>query len=124
LTPILVQLDQDADFLLEIDVSGYTTGTVLSQFCDNSKWHSIVFTINSLTETKSTYAIHDKELLLVIQGLEEWNHILEGAKHKMEILNVNRNLMYFQTSQNLNCWQVHWYLYLSFFNTSLIHRPG
>ena len=33
------------------------------------------------------YAIHDKELLSVIRRLEEWQHILEGTKHKVDILN-------------------------------------
>ena len=52
--------------------------------------------------------IHDKELLSVIRGLEEWTHVLEGAKHMIELLNDHMNLMYFQTSQNLNSWQAHW----------------
>jgi len=48
------------------------------------------------------YEVHNKELLLVIQGLEGWRHILEGTKHMIEILNDHRNLTYFRTSQNLN----------------------
>jgi len=42
--PILVQLDQDALFWLETDASRYATGEVLSQLCDNNKWHPIGFT--------------------------------------------------------------------------------
>ena len=33
------------------------------------------------------YTIYDKELLSVICRLEEWRHILEGTKHRIEILN-------------------------------------
>ena len=70
------------------------------------------------------YAIYDKELLLVIHGLEEWRHILEGTKHMIEILNDHQNLMYFQTAQLLNRCQAQWSLYLSQFDYSLTHRAG
>ena len=45
------------------------------------------FVSKSLSETERNYATHDKELLSVIRGLAEWRHILEGTKHKVEILN-------------------------------------
>ena len=70
------------------------------------------------------YPIHDKELLSVIRALQEWRHLLEGAKHQFEILNDHRNLVYFATSQNLNRRQARWSLYLSRFHFSLVHRAG
>ena len=39
----------------------------------------------SLLDAERNYAIYDKELLSIICGLEEWCHILEGTKHKIEI---------------------------------------
>ena len=73
----------------EMNSSAYVTGigAVLSQLCDNGKWRPVGFVSKSLSETEHNYVIHDKELLLVICGLEEWRHILEGIKHKVEILN-------------------------------------
>jgi len=52
----------------------------------------------------------------------EKQHILEGTKYTIEILNNHRKLTYFQTSQNLNCWKAHWSLFLSRFDFSLTHR--
>ena len=49
----------------------------------------------SLSLVEHNYDIYDKELLMVICGLEEWRHILEGTKHMIEILNDHQNLMYF-----------------------------
>ena len=97
--------DQTKCFRLETDVSAYATGAVLSQFCDDKKWRPVRFVSKSLSETERNYAIHDKELLSVIHGLEEWRYILEGTKHKVEILNDQQNLTYFRTAQNLNCCQ-------------------
>ena len=44
--------------------------------------------------------------------------------HMIEILNDHRNLTYFQMSQNPNCQKIHWSLFLSRFDFSLIHRLG
>src|SRR5882724_3259841 len=119
-----MQPNQDMQFWLETDASGYATGAVLSQLCADNKWCPIGFTSKSLSPAKRNYEIHDKKLLLVMQGLEEWRHILEGTVHMIEILNDHRNLTYFWMSQNLNCWQAHWSLSLSRFDFSLIHKLG
>src|SRR3979490_3006804 len=123
-TPILVLPDQTKHFCLETDASAYATGAVLSQLCDNGKWRPISFVSKSLSDTEHNYAIHDKELLSVIRGLEEWHHILEGTKYKIEILNDHQNLTYFCSAQNLNRRQARWSLYLSPFDFELIHHPG
>ena len=82
LTLILVLPDQTKCFRLETDASAYATGAVLSQLCDDRKWRPVGFVSKSLSETECNYAIHDKELLSVIRGLEEWQHILEiGRAH-------------------------------------------
>ena len=70
-TPILVLPDQSKWFHLETDASAYATGAVLSQLCDDEKWRLVGFVSKSLSDAECNYAIHDKELLSVIQGLEE-----------------------------------------------------
>jgi len=123
-TPILVQSNQEALFRLETDASGYATGAVLSQQSKGGKWHPKGFMSKGLYSAERNYAINDKELLSAIHGLKEWQHILEGTKHMIEILNDHRNLTYFWTSQDLNHQQAHWSLWLARFNFHLVHRPG
>ena len=93
--PVHVLPNQDAPFRLKTDASGYATGAILSQLCDDEKWHPIGFASKSLNSAERNYAIYDKEMLSVIRGLEEWRHILEGTKHTIEILNDHKNLTYF-----------------------------
>ena len=64
-TPILVQLNQDAPFKLETDASGYATGAVLSQPCDDGK-HLVGFTSKGLDVAERDYEVHNKELLSVV----------------------------------------------------------
>ena len=123
-TPILVQPHPDRPYRLETDSSDYATGAVLSQLGTDDKWHPVGFYSKGLSEVERNYPIHDKELLSVIRGLQEWRHLLEGARHKFEILNDHRNLVYFTTAQNLNRRQARWSLYLSRFDFQLVHRAG
>ena len=123
-SPVLLQPNHDHPFRLEVDASNYATGAVLSQEGDDGKWHPVGFVSNSFSSVERNYDVHDKELYAIIRGLEEWRHLLEGAKHKVTIYTDHRNLTYFTTAQNLNRRQARWSLYLSRFDFELIHRPG
>jgi len=65
LNPHPVQPDQDRQFWLDMDASGFHR-TVLSQLCEENKWNLVGFTSTSLSSAKRNYKIHDKELLSVI----------------------------------------------------------
>jgi len=118
------QILTDTQFWLETDTSGYATRAVLSQLFDDSKWHPVGFTLKSLTKAEKNYEVHNQELLLVIWGLEEWRHVLEGTMHMIKLLNNHRNLMYFQMSQKLNHRQACWSLFLSIIDFSLTNMLG
>ena len=63
-------------------------------------------------------------MLAVIRGLENWRHLLEGAKYKLKIWIDHKNLEYFMKAQKLNQRQACWVLYLSRFDFTLKHVPG
>src|SRR6266540_7530072 len=78
----------------------------------------------SLSSVKCNYEIHNKEMLAIIQALQEWRHFIEGAKHQFKIWMDHKNLEYFMAAKQLNRRQAQWSLYLSQFNFLLHHRPG
>ena len=55
---------------VEVDVSDYTTGRVLSMEEEDGKWRPVIFLSKSLNETERNYEIHDKEILVIIRELE------------------------------------------------------
>jgi len=55
---------------IEVDVSDYAMGGVLFIECKNRKWKLIAYLLKSLNKTEKNYNIHDKEILIVIRGLE------------------------------------------------------
>jgi hypothetical protein len=71
--PVLVLADDLNPFRVEANSSDVATGAVLSQQSDvDSKWHPIAYLSKSLSAVKHNYEIHNKEMLAIIQGLEDW----------------------------------------------------
>ena len=114
----------DRPFRVEADSSEFATGAVLSQLQADERWHPVAYLSKSLSPAERNYEIHDKELLAIVRGLDEWRHFLEGATHRFDILTDHRNLQYFVTARKLNRRQARWSLLLSNFDFRLIHRPG
>ena len=70
---------------MEVDISDYAMGEVLSMKCEDGRWRPVAYLLKLLNETERNYEIHNKEMLAVIRGLENWRHLLEGAKFKFEV---------------------------------------
>jgi len=68
--PVLAAPDLDKKMRMEVDVLDYATGGVLSMECKDKLWRLVVFLSKSLNETKRNYEIYDKEILVIIRGLE------------------------------------------------------
>ena len=80
----------------------FATGAVLTQQVENETWHPVAFYSKSLTPVECNYEIHDKEMLAIIQALDEWRHFLEGTQHPVKIWTDHKNLEYFMTARKLN----------------------
>jgi len=100
--PVLAAPDLDKKMRMEVDASDYATGGVLSMECEDKLWRPVVFLSKSLNEMERNYEIHDKEMLVIIRGLEAWRHLLEGVQFKFEIWMDYKNLEYFMKAQKLN----------------------
>ena len=67
---VLAAPDLDKKMRMEVNMSDYTTGGVLSMECEDGLWRPVAFLSKSLNETKRNYKIHDKEMLAIIRELE------------------------------------------------------
>ena len=90
---------------MEVNASDYTIGEVLSMECEDGLWRPVAFLSKLLNETERNYKIHDKEMLVIIRGLENRRYLLEGTHFKFEIRTDHKNLKYFMKVQKLNCRQ-------------------
>ena len=67
---VLAASDLDNRIRMEVDTSDYVIGRVLSMECEDRLWRLVAFLSKSLNETERNYEIHDKEMLVIIRGLE------------------------------------------------------
>jgi len=102
MAPVL-RIPNDKDpFKLSTDTSNFAIGVVLLQKdMQTNLWHLVAFFSKSLDVHERNYKIYDKELLVVIWGLEEYRHHLEEHLYKIEIWSNHQNLTYFRTAQKL-----------------------
>ena len=70
---------------MEVDISDYIMGGVLSMECKNGKWRPVMFLSKSLNKTERNYKIYNKKILAIIRELENWRHLLESTKFKFEV---------------------------------------
>ena len=92
---MLAAPDLDKKMKMEVDVSDYATEGMLSMKREDRLWRPVAFLSKFLNETERNYEIHDKEMLVIIWGLESWRHLLEGAQSKFDIWTDHKNLEYF-----------------------------
>jgi len=68
--PVLATLGLDKKIRMKVDMLDYATGGVLSMECKDGLWRPVAFLSKSLNEIERDYEIHDKEMLVIIRGLE------------------------------------------------------
>jgi len=125
-TAPVLRIPNDKDpFKLSTDTSDFATRAVLSQKdMQTNLWHPVAFFSKSLDVHERNYKTYDKELLAVIQGLEEYRHHLEGHLYKVEIWLDHQNLIFFRTAQKLTRRQARWALFMTFYDFVLYHKLG
>ena len=70
---------------MEVDALDYATESILSMECKDGIWRLVVYLSKSLNKTEKNYEIHDKEMLAMIRGLENWRHLLKSAHFKFKV---------------------------------------
>ena len=90
-----MMLDQTRPFQIECDASKYASGAVLTQQDNNGDRHPVAFLLKTFNEMEQNYEIYNRELLAIIQALEEWRHYIQGSGHTTVIYSDHQNLTYF-----------------------------
>ena len=75
---------------MEVVVSNYAIEEILSIEYEDRKYKSIACLSKWLNETERNYKIHDKEMLVVIRGLENWRYPLEVQNSSLKFGQIIR----------------------------------
>jgi len=120
---ILEQFYPDREMVVETDASDFALGYVLSQFKDK-RLHPVAFHSRKLNPAERNYAIHDKELLAILEAFKEWNHYLVGAYKPVTVYTSHQNLQNFLTTKVWNQRQIRWVQRLADYHFKIVYRPG
>jgi hypothetical protein len=89
----MIPLD-NGKFCVEADSSNYANGATLSQQVDG-KWRPMAFRSKSLNDVEHNYEIYDKEMMAIMDSLDEWHQYLMSTNEPFEIWTDHQNLQYF-----------------------------
>ncbi len=99
--PILCHYDTTLESMIKTDVSdGVITG-ILSQKHPDGEWYPVAFFSKTMTLAECNYEIHDKEMLAIVQSLQEWRPELERTHSQIQIFTDHKSLEYFMTTKEL-----------------------
>lgn len=99
--PVLMQFDCNRRTAVETDSSVYVVGALLTQFHEHGDRRPCAFFSKKNTPEECNYPICDKELLVIIKSLKEWESHLQGVD-SFEIWTDHKNLTYFNTIRRLS----------------------
>jgi len=122
--PILTHFDDTRPTKLETDASDFALGAVLSQLCEDEKWHPVAFHSRKFSPAEINYDVHDKEMAAIVAAFKEWAYMLMSVDDQILVYTNHKNLEYFNTTKTLNRRQHRWAEFLQPFNFKVIYREG
>jgi len=100
--PILTHFDDTRPTKLETDTSNFGLEAVLSQLCEDEKWHPVAFHSRKFSPGEINYDVHDKEMAAIVAAFKEWAYMLMSVNDQILVYTDHKNLEYFNTTKPLN----------------------
>ncbi len=117
--PILVSFDHTHMTVMKTDSSGWCIGEILLQLVNNV-WRPCAYYSKKNASAECNYEIYDKEMLIIIQCLKEWDAELRSVS-SFQICTNHKNLKYFMTVKKLTEQQMRWSLILLQYNFFILY---
>jgi len=116
---ILVLFNHTCTTVIKTDFSDWCIDETLLQLM-NDVWRLYVYYSKKNASAECNYEIYDKEMLIIIWCLKEWNAELRSVS-SFQICIDHKNLKYFMTVKKLTEWQMRWSLVLSQYNFFILY---
>jgi len=116
---ILILFNHTCMIMMKTDFSDWCIDKIVLQLM-NDVWRLYVYYSKKNASAKCNYEIYDKEMLIIIQCLKEWDTKLRSVS-SFQIYTNHKNLKYFMTVKKLTEWQMRWFLILSQYNFFILY---
>jgi len=119
--PCLTIPDESKPFVVHTDSSGSATGAVLMQEYPEGL-RPIAFLSKKMRAAETRYAVHEQELLAIMNALKAWRHYLGGRE--FTVLTDHQSLQYIGSSAMATPRQLRWAALMSEFDFKIKYTPG
>ena len=85
---------------VETDASDFALGAILSQLCEDNRWHPIAFHSRNFQPAEVNYDVHDKEMTAIVAAFKEWEHLLMSVHDEITVFSDHKNLEYLCNDQS------------------------
>jgi hypothetical protein len=122
--PVLQQPDLKRPFFLQVDVSAFATGAILTQKDERGKHVAVGFHSQIFNEAERNYDIHNHKFLAVFWGLTHHCHLLLSSPFPTTVFTDHKNLEYYCHPCHINRRVARYIPQLADYNFTLVHFPG
>ena len=122
--PVLGHFNHDREVIIEPDSPEYVSAGVLSHYDNDGVLHLMGYFSKKHSPAECNYDIYDKELMAIIEALEEWIPECEGAEYPLKFITDHKNLQYVISKMLLNRWQAQWWEFLTRFDYEIVYQPS
>jgi len=116
---ILILFDHTCTIMMKTDFSNWGIDEILLQLMNNV-WRLCVYYLKKNVFAECNYEIYDKEMLIIIWCLKEWDTELRSVSDFQICMN-HKNLKYFMTVKKFTEWQMRWFFILSQYNFFILY---
>jgi len=109
--------DKPAHFECTTDASDYALGAVITQ-----DGHPIAYRSRKLQPRERNYAVHEKELLAIVDSVKDWRHYIEGQK--VTVFTDHQSLTHFMDQPGVSQRQVRWLETLLSHDLKILYMKG
>jgi transposase InsO family protein len=122
--PMLHTPDNSKPYIVHTDASGYAVGATLSQYDEHGDLKPVAYMSKKMSPAQVNYAVHEWELLAVVEALKAWRCYLYGSSTPIEIYTDHHSLTYLSTQPNLSPRQSRWVEQLQDYVFKVHHLDG
>jgi len=122
--PILTHFDDTYLAKLETDASDFVVGAIVSQLCEDEKWHPVAFHSRKFMPGEINYNVHNKERAAIVEAFKEIAYMLISVADQILVYTDHKNLDNFNTIKTVKRRQHRWAEFLQAFNFKIVYKKG
>ena len=106
--PVLAHADPTKPYVIQTDASAFAIGGFLAQYQSDGSLRPIAYWSRKLNGAETRYSATERELLGLVEAVDEWRVYIEGSPHPVLLRSDHRPLMWLNAKPELSSRLFRW----------------